>query len=1660
MIFRLIVCFALVVSCLPRVTAADQEQPTKEVSVVANGLVGVLVGTREGSSEELSKLQAATSAFKNRTTSDDFSAIETFVQNEKGNPWRLSLMRDLGRQYYSTGYFSKALATFEEIWEAGHDLTEPKIKAIVDDSFGELVNLHSRLGHFERLDELKKESSKRTFTGSSDTKVLNGWESLAIMKSSPDIAFRCGPLALGRLLALKSENASSPKEIDPRVMNFKSTSEGTSLEQVYEKSNEVGGGFQMARRTPGAQVIVPALVHWKAGHFAAVTATHGDGQYVVRDSTFADVFVVSSKALDEEASGYFLIPEGPLPTGWAAVSEEVGSTVWGKGVPTGCNDKKKCPEGGCVPCAGMAVYSVSLLTIGLNIYDMPIWYESGFGPGLKFKVSYTQRDAYQEPTRPYSNLGPLWTHNIFGYVKYDSTSPHWPATARVYNSGGGVSEYTFPTVPGGLPPGTFQAADSNRDPDDGSILRYIPDNSTGTTTTAKFERTFADGSKLIYEATDGSTSATAYTYASKEQSREGPAITYQWLTSGGNLLLQTITDATGKKFTFSHQNLSFPTRITKVEDDFGRSSTFEYNSTGHLIRITDMGGLTSEFEYSLDQIVAMITPYGRTSFDFGTQGSAIDRWLEVTDPAGAKERFEFRSTTDGINSDAVGTPAAVPGIGFYPNTSYIRHRNTFYWNKKAMMEAPGDYTKAQIYHWLHNASYGTEPIVESEKKPLETRVFYSYPGQAYGSEYSVFQGTHPWPITKAQLVKNESGSWVSKIERFEYDAIGNLTKMTDPFGRVVLSEYDSSGQNLTTIQVQNGGDQDTVWHADYYGNGMPTEITNASGEGTSITWHPIFKKPATVANAKGEVTTYSYGSDVGTNNYGRLIGISGALPDAPFVFDYDAKGRLSTHIDGSSYTKILVYDNLNRLTQSTSPIGIEKWTYSRLDLESYRDRSGGLSRYFYNSSRKLTLEIDPLKRKTTYDWCDCGSLHGLIDARGNGTSFKYDLQQRVTEKQYADGSKTTFSYQDYGTSLASVTDAKGQTKSYKYFIDGRLAGVAYSGSITPNVSFAYDSAYPRLVSMIDGTGTTSYIYHPVSASGQLGANQLATVDGPMTDDAITYSYDELGRLIDQSVNGVSESYSFDAKQRVSQSINPLGTFTYGYEADTSRMASISYPSASKLGAAFTYYNPAGGLRLQDIVYSLVGSGTQSSFQYAYDTNSNIVQWKQLQGVGASMVRWDLGYDNVDQLLGGALKDDASNSLIEQHSFKYDPASNRITNQIDSNVSTSSFNNLNQLTSTVGGGKMVFEGAVSEPAQVAVGGSPAKVDSSNVFQAEVDVSVGSNSVPIVAMDGSGNSQTKNASFVVPATSGASYSYDLNGNMTGDGVRTFEWDVENRLVAINYGGSERTEFTYDGLSRRVRIKELSSGVPTSDRRLLWSDLNILEDRATDGIAVNKRYFDHGFQEVGSGRKLYYVKDHLGSIRSLVDDLGVERGRWVYDLYGKQSSNLVTVNPINSDIGYTGHHYHPRSQLWLAPYRAYNSKMGRWISRDPMESITGDIPEIIEGPNLYEYVANNVVNRFDPDGLQDKFRPDYDGHQPAGSDPHIDRLDRRTHENKGRYNPDGTPRDGAPKIDPCEEKAFNKALKELAALIASKGMRRILGVLFPSPYEGFYGEGGGGA
>lgn len=1526
---------------IPKTTTPSQSphfssEPTDDEISAARVFEEPLIPTKgQPDKAENLALSLALNAYLQRGSNDEVSAITQFLTAYPTSRWRASILLNLGIVYRWTGYFSKALESWEEAWKLLKGETQPQAKALADRALAELMELNSRVGRYERLKPLFQEIQGREIRGSAGEKISRAREGLWMMNNKPGQSFLCGPSALSNVFA--ATHPGSPT-VSAALTKARSSVNGFSLVKLEALAKESGLKYRMAKRQPGATVPIPCIVNWKVGHYAALVK-EDHGRYLVEDPTFAYDIWISPAALDAESSGYFLIAAADLPKGWEAVSRDDGRRIWGKGNPgvgdsnhDTPNDKKCKPD---CPTQGMAQYNFHALVMSLNIWDSPVGYTPPRGPSMNFKVTYNQREANQPAVFTYSNLGQKWTHDWLSYVKDDPTQP--AANILVVVSGGGAEAYTFNT--------TTQTYNVQRDSN--TILTRF------TSPSLRYERQYPNGAKDIYSLSDGATTFPRKIFLTQRVDPAGNAITF---TYDASYRLVAATDALGQVTTLSYElsgqsgdNLL----ITKVTDPFGRFAKFDYSATAprQLIKITDVIGITSQFVYTGDFINAMTTPYGTTTFAMGESG--VFRWIEATDPTGAKEHAEFNANND-RNNIANSDPVSPTGLTFISNIS-LKYRNTFYWSKKAMMEAGVDYTKARIWHWFSTSYEATSSVLESEKEPLESRVWYQYPGQTGpGADYGI---TVAQPSKVARVLDDGK----TQLSQFVYTATGLPQTTMQPAldgsgnpiaGRTLSYDYDPvNNVDLKQVRQTTGGSNETVSQFTYNSQHRPLTATDAAGQVATFTYNSSGQvlTETRVRNGANETTTWGYDAN------GYLMSVTGPLSGASVSFTYDGYGRVRTATDSVGYALVYDYDNLDRMTKVTFPDSTFQQTiYNRLDPQQQRDRLGRWTYTMYDALRHPAWMYDAAGRTTSYDWCTCGALNSITDGEGHKTSFTRDLQYRLTGKTYADNSSLSYIYESATSRLKSMTDAKAQVTNYQYYVDDNLMQISYTGGNppTPSVSFTYDPNYNRVASMTDGTGTTSYSYNPITSTPTLGAGRLASVDQPLTNDTVTYGYDEYGRVTNRSINGAANATSavYDSLGRVTSMSNLLGSFNYAYVSTTPRVDHTNYPNGQI--TQYIYFANTGDQRLQEIWNKTSSGATISKFDYTYSAVGDIASWTQKAGASTPFVH-SFGYDGVDQLLGDTVT--LSGATQHQYSYRYDRAGNRTTEQIDSTVTPAGYNNLNQLTSRGGNGQMTFEGTLSEPGTVTIaGGSPAPTDGSNHFRLAAPVIIGSNSLPIVATDASGNITSNHIQLTVTGTAAQTLTYDLNGNLFGDGANTYEWDAANRLVAVNESGGRRSEFTYNGLSQRVKIIEKTNGSVTSTKQLVWcpGDAQPCEERDASNN-VTKRYYGQGVM-IGT-TKYFYTRDHLGSIRELTNGSGTVQTRYDYDPYGRRTRLTGT---LDADFGFTGHYYHQPSALHLALYRVYNADLGRWISSDPIGEIGGI--------NLYGYVGNDPLSQADPFGL----------------------------------------------------------------------------------------------
>ena len=1013
-----------------------------------------------------------------------------------------------------------------------------------------------------------------------------------------------------------------------------------------------------------------------------------------------------------------------------------------------------------------------------------------------------------------------------------------------------------------------------------------------------YELWYPDGSVAIYSESDGAAVAPRRVFLKRILDPAGNELA---LAYDGSLRLTSVTDEIGQVTTLTYGDMGNPLRLTRVTDPFGRYTDIGYDGSGRLDEITDVIGMTSTFTYDgANFITGMTTPYGTTSFAYS--GSGMTRWLEVTDPLNKTERLETKHSASGIaSSDPTWTVPS--GLGLTNN--YLEYRNTFYWDKDAYALYPTDYTKATLKHWLHERSISTmtAPILESVRVPGEERVWFTYPGQLYSNE----TGDLGVPSGVARVV---NGGGTTQITRYEYGAQNLLTKVTDSVGREHTLTYDTNGIDLLNVKRKNGGSYETLaaftWNSTQH---LPLTITDDAGQVTTNTYNAAGQL-LTSTNPLSQVTTYVYDTD------GYLQQVENANSEVQQSFTYDSYGRVETVTDSEGYVLTYDYDALDRVTRVTYPdTTYEEVTYDKLDIVQSRDREGKITEYTYDAMRRLTQVDEPLPRTLTMQWSDAGRRIALFDGENNQTQWAYDIAGRLTTETYADSTQKTYGY-DVAGRLSTITDALGQIKTIGYTLDDRPSGFTYTNEVntTADVTFSYDAVHPRMTQMVDGIGTTTWAY---GAIGAVGAQQVIREDGPRANyDVVAYTYDALGRRASRRhgatysggslSGGETETYTYDSLGRLDQKSNALGDLNYTYLGETGQLTKR--------------------------VVANGGSSSKPTILLSYDTNANDrrltqIRWAKVQNPTSASDRiQDYNYQR-----------DVLNRLTRIEELTYNNAGTVTTTRIYDTV----HDDADRLESSAAG-------------TGSSGGTP-------TFDYTYD---DADNRGVSVLNGVTQTPTHNSLNQIATLNSTTYTYDSNGNLLTDGDYTYTWDAENRLKsATESGGAGRTyAYAYDGLNRRLGMTR--SGTGALNHGYVWCDERICQARlsgGTGGLVDGVTLFDDGIKvSAGTGIYLY---DQLGSVRYLwgrKTTAGAVAASFNFGPYGEEVSTSGPVTGFIMPAFRYADMFRDESGLYLTWNRAYNSKTGRWLNRDPI-GVAG-------GVNLYGYVGGDVLGEVDPLGLSE--------------------------------------------------------------------------------------------
>jgi hypothetical protein len=180
-----------------------------------------------------------------------------------------------------------------------------------------------------------------------------------------------------------------------------------------------------------------------------------------------------------------------------------------------------------------------------------------------------------------------------------------------------------------------------------------------------------------------------------------------------------------------------------------------------------------------------------------------------------------------------------------------------------------------------------------------------------------------------------------------------------------------------------------------------------------------------------------------------------------------------------------------------------------------------------------------------------------------------------------------------------------------------------------------------------------------------GAGNLHTIDGPLASDTIAHTYDALGRMKTQSINGAANTTSidtYDALSRVTQFTNPLGVFNQTYDPVNLMPKLTTAPNGL---TTELFYEPAlGDLRLQEIRHKVAATNL-AAHVYGYKKAGNIKSWSQTAGSTPAKT-WSISYDKADQLEAASRTE--SGALIGQQAFRFDKIGNITSKQNGAEIS--------------------------------------------------------------------------------------------------------------------------------------------------------------------------------------------------------------------------------------------------------------------------------------------------------------------------------------------------------------------------------------------------------
>ena len=722
--------------------------------------------------------------------------------------------------------------------------------------------------------------------------------------------------------------------------------------------------------------------------------------------------------------------------------------------------------------------------------------------------------------------------------------------------------------------------------------------------------------------------------------------------------------------------------------------------------------------------------------------------------------------------------------------------------------------------------------------------------------------------------------------------------------------------------------------------------------------------------------------------------------------------RLKSITDSRTGTMTYDYvsENVDVVRSTTDPIGrVTSYTFDArdrkitTDLPNTLDANGNslsnvtTSHYFPDGTLQETTGAQTYRSTYTYDYAQHLSTLTTYGTATAITRWEYDGNRGWLRAKRHDssgvgiGTGPGYTYTPAGRvksrTWARLVAGQPLVTSYAYHpATGDLASTTYSDG-TPAVTISTRDRLGRITAMTDAAGVHIYTH---KLTGPMLTDAISG-GGPLAGFTLSHTADNLSRPTAANLTqsgGLQHavSYGYDSAGRLGNIAHNGRAVRYSYHPTRQTLALTSMIGANGIAnLAHERFHDAAGRLLHTISHSNPGGPANRKPTYLSKYTLNDLDQRTATNELDDR-SWSYGYNATGEVTRSAKTINSTGASLEGRNFRYvyDGIGNRLSTQTGGDTSAGNLrsasytpNALNQYTAITHPGFLEIYGKAPVAQTVTVNGL-ATTRQGRDFRRELSFTNATQRWETVTTNGGSLSTSQHH---IPAASTAP-TYDLDGNQTSDGQWTYTWDAENRLIsatrtaaALAAGAPYRAiTYSYDSQSRKItRSVATTSGGPVTTGKLLYDGWNCIAEYT--GTSLSKTYLWGldlsgtlqgaggvggllSINDIPTNTTHYPCYDGNGNIRKLLDATTLATTA-TYDYgpfgeliratgsYARSNAYRFSTKPQDADTGLVYYNYRP-----------YNTGIGRWTSRDPIGERGGR--------NLYGFVGNSGVNRFDRLGL----------------------------------------------------------------------------------------------